>query len=200
MIMLMKEAVRKIASVSARTWLVLFLISSLICLVALRHNNTQMIKLRDAVYAADKNGGDINKALNNLRGYVYSHMNTDLSGDGNNIKPPIQLQYTYQRLYNAQAAKVQEANQSVYTAAQNYCRSIGQSSWGLSTISCVQNYVVNHGVKAAKINIPAGLYEFDFVSPTWSPDLAGWSLVASIVLLIALLSKITYAKLFAHKK
>lgn len=200
MIMFMKEAARRIASISVRTWLILFLVSGLTCLVALRHNNTQMIKLRDAVYAADKNGGDVNKALNNLRGYVYSHMNTDLSSGGDNIKPPIQLQFTYQRLYNAQAAKVQEANQSVYTAAQNYCRSIGQSSWGLSTISCIQNYVVNHGVKAAKISIPAGLYEFDFVSPAWSPDLAGWSLLASILFLVALLSKFAYTRFFANKK
>ena len=30
-------------------------------------------------------------------------------------------------------------------------------------------------------NIPDSLYKFDFVSPTWSPDLAGWSLLVAIV-------------------
>lgn len=201
MIMLMKEAARRIAAISARTWLILFIISSLVCIFALRHNNQQMVKLRDAVYAADKNGGDVNAALNNLSHYVYSHMNTNLSDGTNGIYPPIQLQYTYQRLLQAQAAKLQEANQSVYSGAQNYCRSIGQTAWGLGTITCIQNYVVNHGVKAAvNINIPQGLYEFDFISPTWSPDLAGWSLLASILLLIALLAKLAYARYFTHKK
>ena len=50
--------------------------------------------------------------------------------------------------------------------------------------ACVQNYVVNHGGAQTNANVPAGLYEFDFVSPTWSPDLAGWSLLATILLAI----------------
>jgi hypothetical protein len=201
MIKLMKEAARKIADVSVRMWLALFIISSLVCIVALRHDNQQMVKLRDSVYAADKNGGNINAALNNLSDYVHSHMNTNLSDGSSGIYPPIQLQYTYQRLLESQAAKLQEANQQVYSAAQAYCRSIGQTAWGLGTITCIQNYVVNHGVKStANTNIPQGLYEFDFISPTWSPDLAGWSLLVSIILLIALLSKLAYIKFFAHKK
>ncbi len=201
MIMLMKEIAAKLAEISVRAWLVLFLISSLVCIVALRHNNQQMVKLRDAVYAADKNGGDVNAALNNLSHYVYAHMNTNLSDGTSGIYPPIQLQYTYQRLLQAQAGKLQEDNQKVYSAAQNYCRSIGQSVWGLSTITCIQNFVVNHGVKStANVNIPQGLYEFNFASPAWSPDLAGWSLLVSFISLVALLAKLAHRKYFTHKK
>lgn len=201
MIMFMKEIARRIASISVRTWLVLFLVSGLVSLAALRHNNQQMVKLRSAVYTADKNDGDVNTALNNLSHYVYSHMNTNLSDGTNGIYPPIQLQYTYQRLLQAQAGTLQEANQKVYSAAQSYCRSIGQTTWGLSTITCIQNYVVNHGVKStANVNIPQGLYEFDFISPAWSPDLAGWSLLVSVISLIALLAKLAYIKFFSHKK
>lgn len=201
MIMLMKESIRRIASISARAWLILFLACGLISLAALRHNNQTMVKLRDAVYSADKNGGDVNAALNNLSHYVYTHMNTNLSDGTNGIYPPIQLQYTYQRLLEAQAGKLQESNQKVYSAAQNYCRSVGQSSWGLSTITCIQNYVVNHGVKsAATINIPQGLYEFAFISPTWSPDLAGWSVLATIIFLLAFMAKLAYGRLNSHKK
>lgn len=171
--------------ISARTWLYLFLVSSLICVIALRSNNQQMVKLRSAVYAADKNNGDVNGTLNNLRRYVYAHMNTDLSSGNNSIKPPIQLKYTYQRLYDAQFNQVQATNQALYTDAENYCQSINQAYFGTTRVPCVQNYVIDHGLKAANISIPAGLYEFDFVSPSWSPDLAGWSLLTSIVLLIA---------------
>lgn len=154
--------------------------------LALRHNNQTMVKLRDAVYAADKDNQDVNAALNNLSHYVHRHMNTNLSSGNNNIKPPIQLKYTYQRLVEAQQNQLQTNNQKLYADAQNACRSAGDTSFDTA---CVQNYVVSHGGQG-DINVPAGLYQFDFVSPTWSPDLAGWSLAASSVLLIALIARL----------
>jgi hypothetical protein len=233
----MKKWFHKIMAVSAKTWLYLFLATAIICVLALRHNNQTMANLRDDVYAADKSSGDVNTALNKLRAYVYAHMNTSLSSGGNNIKPPIQLKYTYQRLYDAQANQVQSANQQIYTDAelycqsinkayfgttrvpcvQNYvinhgikaasinipaglyCQSINKAYFGTTRVPCVQNYVINHGIKAASINIPAGLYEFDFVSPAWSPDLAGFSLAASFIFLAAFLLRGGTDKL-RHKK
>jgi hypothetical protein len=158
-----------------------------------------MVKLRQAVYTADKNNGDVNAALNKLRAYVYTHMNTDLSSGGNNIEPPIQLQYTYQRLYDAQVNQVQSANQQLYTDAENYCQSINHAYFGTTRVPCVQNYVINHGLKQANINIPAGLYEFDFVSPAWSPDLAGFSLLFTAIFLAAFFTKLYFEK-FKHRK
>jgi hypothetical protein len=196
---LMKKWFHKIMAVSAKTWLYLFLATAIICVLALRHNNQTMASLRDDVYAADKSSGDVNTALNKLRAYVYAHMNTSLSSGGNNIKPPIQLKYTYQRLYDAQANQVQSANQQIYTDAELYCQSINKAYFGTTRVPCVQNYVINHGIKAASINIPAGLYEFDFVSPAWSPDLAGFSLAASFIFLAAFLLRGGTDKL-RHKK
>jgi hypothetical protein len=192
----MPKLIKNFLKVPTKTLLFLFIAMAIICVLALRHNNQTMVNLRNAVYAADKNNGDVNTALNNLRRYVYSHMNTNLSSGNNNIKPPIQLKYTYQRLYDAQANKVQTANQQLYTDAELYCQSINQAYFGTTRVPCVQNYVVNHGLKEANINIPAGLYQFDFTSPTWSPDLAGWSLVASISLLLALIIRLIYSRFF----
>jgi hypothetical protein len=186
----MKKILRELSKIPARPLLYLFVAVSLVCVVALRQNNQQMVKLRDAVYAADKNNGDVTTAVNNLRGYVYGHMNTDLSSGNNNIKPPIQLQYTYQRLYNAQLNQVQSANQQIYTDAQFYCHSSAPANSVQAQLTCIQNYAVNHGVSNANINIPAGLYEFDFASPAWSPDLAGWSLLLSFILFIAFLVRL----------
>jgi hypothetical protein len=181
--------------IPAKTWLYLFVALAIVSVLALRHNNQTMVKLRDQVYVADKNNGDINGALNNLRRYVYGHMNTDLSSGNNNIKPPIQLKYTYQRLYDAQANQIQASNQQLYTDAELYCQSINGAYFGTTRVPCVQNYVINHGLKAANITIPAGLYEFDFASPSWSPDLAGWSLVLTGLLLIAFVIRLIYSKL-----
>jgi hypothetical protein len=175
----MKKILRELSKIPARPLLYLFVAVSLVCVVALRQNNQQMVKLRDAVYVADKNNGD-----------VYGHMNTDLSSGNNNIKPPIQLQYTYQRLYNAQLNQVQSANQQIYTDAQFYCHSSAPANSVQAQLTCIQNYAVKHGVSNANINIPAGLYEFDFASPAWSPDLAGWSLLLSFILFIAFLVRL----------
>jgi hypothetical protein len=191
----MKKLIKMFLKIPAKTWLYLFVALAIVSVLALRHNNQTMVKLRDQVYVADKNNGDINGALNNLRRYVYGHMNTDLSSGNNNIKPPIQLKYTYQRLYDAQANQIQESNQQLYTDAELYCQSINNAYFGTTRVPCVQNYVINHGLKAANITIPAGLYEFDFASPSWSPDLAGWSLVLTGLLLIAFVIRLIYSKL-----
>ncbi|MBX4188924.1 hypothetical protein KW792_02380, partial [Candidatus Saccharibacteria bacterium] len=116
----MQKIVQKIADVSAKTWLYLFLVSAVICVIALRHNNQTMTKLRDDVYAADKSNAGINESLNKLQSYVFAHMNTSLS-TSTNIRPPIQLKYTYQRLYDEQFNNIQAANQKIYDAAKKAC-------------------------------------------------------------------------------
>lgn len=157
----------------------LFVVFSFVAVFSLRSNNQTMISLREAVYVADKDNGDVNKALNELRSYVYAHMNTDLSSGGNSIKPPIQLKYTYERLQSA--AQAAANNSQLYTDAENYCQATIPASVSISgrgRVSCVADYISSHGGKQA-LAIPVGLYEFDFISPNWSPDWAGWSLIVS---------------------
>ena len=192
----MPKIIKNFLKVQTQTFLYLFIAAAIISVFALRHNNQTMVNLRNDVYAADKNNGDVNTALNNLRRYVYGHMNTDLSSGNNNIKPPIQLKYTYQRLYDAETNKVQSANQQLYTDAELYCQSINNAFFGTTRVPCVQNYVVNHGLAAANITIPAGLYQFDFASPAWSPDFAGWSLVAALLLFAAFIIRLAVSKLY----
>lgn len=164
--------------------LILFIISLTICVFALRSNNLTMLKLRDQVYTADKDNGNVEGALENLRTYVGAHMNTNLeTGDGS-VYPPIQLTYTYQRLVAAAAAQSGDSNSQLYTQAEDYCQSLNSDNFsGRSRVPCVENYVSTHGSSVP--TIPPTLYEFDFVSPVWSPDLAGWSLLVTVLLFIA---------------
>lgn len=167
-----------------KTWylLTLFLISAVICVFALRGNNLNMIKLRNDVYTADKTNSNVELALENLRDYVAVHMNTSLTDSAGGVYPPIQLKYTYQRLEEVAQAQVAPQGSQLYTNAENYCQQFDSTSFsGRSRVPCVENYVSTHGVHAQKIS--PNLYEFDFVSARWSPDLAGWSLVVSILLL-----------------
>lgn len=161
-------------------WLLgLCLISATVALVALRHNNQTMVQLKAAVFIADEKDGDVETALKNLREYVYKHLNTNLAAGANAVRPPIQLKYRYERLVAAEKAKVEEASSKIYTDAQTSCEQrfpAGLS--GSNRIPCIKEYVDSHGVTAK--TIPEEQYKFDFVSPAWTPDLAGWSIVATV--------------------
>lgn len=191
-----KKQLKEIHRVPYVVFLTLFIISGITAVNALRHNNQTMVKLRADVYASDQAGGDVNTELNNLRKYVYGHMNTDLSGGGNAIKPPIQLKYTYERLLAAQQQMASTSNSQIYTDAQSFCQSQNQAFYGTTRVPCVQDYVASHGVKTAPI--PTALYQFDFISPTWSPDLAGWSLVVAAAMLLGFITSFLF-QLLARK-
>ena len=163
-------------------FLVVFIISGYISVVALRHNNETMISLRSAVYVADKNNKNIEAALDNLRVYVYGHMNTNLSSGGNAIKPPIQLKYTYERLQATAKQRTDAANAQVTIDAQNYCAAQNPGSDAVvksNRFDCARDYLSSHTAQSS--SVPTALYEYDFISPSWSPDMAGWSLLATAI-------------------
>lgn len=169
-------------------FVVLAIVFSAISLVSLRSNNQHMSQLREAVYAADKDGGDVEAALHNLRQYIYSHMNTSLASGPNAVHPPIQLKYTYERLQQAQADTLGHGNSSLYKEAQEACEA--QTKIGSEVISCIQQYAVAHGADFTPI--PDSLYKFDFTAAKWSPDVAGWSLVAAILAVLGFLISAPY--------
>lgn len=152
------------------------IISSLVAITALRNNNLRAIYLRDQVNQADVQNGDVESALRQLRSFVYSHMNTDLSSGPNAIKPPVQLKVRYERLAMAEKDRVSAINAKIYTDAQKTCEAqFPEGLSGRGRVPCIQDYVTQHGLKEQPI--PDALYKFDFTSPSWSLDLAGWSIV-----------------------
>ncbi len=170
----------KIRPLSPWYILALALVFGTISVLAMRQNNLTMVKLRGNVFTADKAGGDVETALRNLRGFIYSHMNTNLDSS-NSIKPPIQLKYSYDRLAKKEQQRVKAANAVVYSKAEQACQQffVGGRA-GPASAPCIRSYVNSHLVKEQPIS--DALYKFDFVSPTWTPDLAGWSLLAAAVL------------------
>ncbi len=179
--------------------LALTLICGGITVAALRSNNEHMAKLRSALYAADKSGVNVPQALTNLQEYVTAHMNTNLSSGAGSVYPPIQLEYTYQRLVQAQNQAALSADTGLYTAAQAYCQTVIPNYFsGHNRVPCIENYVSTHGSLGSKApTIPTALYEFDFISPIWSPDLAGWMILATI--LFAVLTLFFTSSLVFHR-
>ncbi len=172
--------------IKARYFIIIALVLLTVSVFALRNNNETMINLRDQVYLADKNNNNVQGALDKLQAYVVAHMNTNLSSGSNAVYPPIQLKYTYQRLVSAQEAYIASTNTNLYTNAENYCQTvipIGTTNFlGGPRVPCIEQYVKTHGAQASPIS--PSLYEFDFISPTWSPDLAGFSLLFGGLFLI----------------
>jgi len=141
-----------------------------------------MGRLREAVFVADKNNGDVEGALRALRSYVHGHMNTSLASGPNGPHPPIQLRYTYERLQAAHQESLGQNNGALYGQAQQACEDQGQTVSAQQTINCIQDYAAQHGVQLAEI--PDALYKFDFASARWSPDMAGWSLAITVLSMI----------------
>lgn len=155
-------------------------ISSIIAVVSLRQNNYTMIRLRDTVTKVDQADGDVEAALRELREYVYGHMNTNLASGNNAIKPPIQLKYRYERLAATEADRVKAQNAQVTAAGEAKCAAqYPAGGYNAPRVACVQEYVRQNAVSSN--SVPDGLYKFDFVSPRWSPDLAGWSVLVATI-------------------
>jgi len=156
------------------------IVCAAVAILALRANNQHMVALRTALYKADQQGSGVQFALQQLQAYVTAHMNTELASGPNAVYPPIQLKYTYDRLVQAQGDSLQKQNGKLYTEAQHYCEQQDPVDFsGHNRVPCIEQYVQNHGEQVP--TIPDSLYKFDFVSPRWSPDLAGWSLLASVI-------------------
>ncbi len=173
-------------------FLALTIVFGTISLFALRNNNLQMMRLRDAVFAADQSGdtAQLENALYSLRVHIYNHMNTSLTSGNNAVYPPIQLKYSYERAQAAQQAQLGQNNAGLYHEAQQSCTAQLPNATGAESISCIENYVSSRGVQLG--NIPDGLYKFDFTSAKWSPDLAGWSLVVAILSGVVFIFSSTY--------
>lgn len=168
---------RKLHILSYWYFFAAFLLFGVLGLFSLRQNNLNAIKLRDNVSKVDKENGDVEKALKQLREYVYGHMNTNLSS-GTSIQQPVQLKHRYERLVAAEKAKIEAENSKIYSDAQSTCEKLYPASVsGGPRVPCIESYVTTHGVKEQPIQ--DALYKFSFASPRWSADLAGIAIVLS---------------------
>lgn len=188
---------RRLRPVNAWVFLGLAVAFAAISVYAMRQNNLVSIRLRDVVIEADKNNGDVETPLRQLREHVYSHMNADLS-TGTGVQQPIQLKYRYDRLVAAEKAKASSVSGDIYTQAQAECeKQVPAGASGRGRIACIEQYVSSHSVTESQI--PDALYKFDFVSPIWSPDVAGLSLVLAVICFLLFVVRFTLEKWLDHR-
>ncbi|MCU0667711.1 MAG: hypothetical protein MUF85_03800 [Patescibacteria group bacterium] len=168
--------------------IILITISGVVAIYSLRDNNLKMLKLKEAVVVADANGGDVEKALQDLRTHVNTHMNTKLRPDDSS-EPPIQLVKRYEQIIALQQANsnVDSRIQKLLQDGQRQCANVGDSLRN----QCIKDYFVANGGGNEYFKLPPKeLYTFDFASPRWTPDRAGLSLVVFFVSVAALVARL----------
>ena len=174
-----------------KTWqlVILLIITGFIAATFLRLNNIGMVQRRDAVIVADKSADQeaIVNRLYDLQRYVSSHMNTDL-GRG------VYLESGYNRdLQSWQQNQYGDANPNgnIYKKAQDVCAP-RYSNYSYGYLQCTTNELAKYPAAADPASDASKphqeTYIHAFASPLWSSDFAGWSVLASgvIVLLIVI--------------
>ena len=186
-----------------KTWqlVIVFVIAAFVAATFLRLNNLGMVERRDAVVQADKRGDEraLIRSLGALQEHVSSHMNTSL-------QQGVYLQYTYERERDRVLDKASSAtnnsnpNAKVYQKASIECRARwqgGVESFRNDYVQCVIDRVktLQAGSEAVTaLRLPkADLYRHDFISPLWSPDFAGFSVLFCLLILVLIICRLIAA-------
>lgn len=176
-----------------KTWqlLILLILAVFVSATFLRLNNIGMVERRAAVIAADEAGSqdEIVRRLFDLQQYVSAHMNTDL-GKG------VYLESSYkrdsQKIIDA-ASNDQNPNGSVNKKADDVCKP-RFSSYSNAYLQCFLGELAKYPAAAdpaSSVKLPSpDSYLHSFVSPVWSPDFAGWSVVVCGVLALMIVARI----------
>ena len=176
-----------------KTWqlLILLVLSGFVAATFLRLNNIGMVQRRAAVITADTAGNqdDIIRTLSDLQQYVTAHMNTDL-GRG------VYLESSYNHDYQAWQATAygdSNPNGNIYKKAQDVCAP-KFTHYSTAYLQCTTSELAKYpaaadpgkGTGAPQVDS----YVHDYVSPVWSPDFAGWSLVVCAVLALMIIARL----------
>jgi hypothetical protein len=175
-----------------KTWqlLILLILMGFLSATFLRLNNIGMIDRRDAVLAADK-VGDLNvtqSRLYDLQRYVSEHVNAD-SG-------PFYLEAQYRR--DAQrivdeASNDDNPNGNINVKAEEVCKP-QYTVWSPAYVQCFTDELAKYPPSAdpaQNVVLPSTeLYRHDFSAPLWSPDFAGWSILACIIIVLMILARL----------
>lgn len=175
-----------------QTWqlLVLLVLSAFVAATFLRLNNIGMIQRRDAVLSADKAGDTVavTDRLYDLQRYAATHMNANTGA--------FYLEQQYKRDVEKQvteASVVTNPHGNINAQVDALCRS-RFSSYSQAWVQCFAEELGKYPAApdpASQVTLPsADLYRYSFISPRWSPDFAGWSVVVSLAILVMILARL----------
>lgn len=178
-----KRNIRELQRVKTWQLVILLILAIFVAATFLRLNNIGMVERRTAVTTADQVGNSevtINR-LYDLQRYVSAHMNADM-GKG------LYLEASYKRDYQAAidaAASDGNPNGNIYKKAQQVCAP-QFIRYSYAYLECTTGELAKYPAASnptSTVKVPlADTYLHVYVSPLWSPDFAGWSVVVCLVI------------------
>lgn len=190
----LKKRLKQIQALKTWQLLILLILTLFIDATALRLNNVGMEKRRQSVLSADK---ELNESvaidrLTELRSYVNSHMNANTGR--------IPLQNILNRDYDAAVKEASEKaknnpNGNIFKKAESVCKPRFMGTYGYirGYIQCILDEQQKYPAENSEISLkqlPTEAYQYEFSSPLWTPDLAGWTTLISLFIVIFILVKI----------
>lgn len=185
-----KRDIKRLARVKTWQLVLLLILSFYVSATFLRINNVGMLERVKAVEAADKLADEevIQERLYELQRYVSQHMNTSTRD--------IYLQTIYERDSRAILKKAEDANRqthnTIWNKAANECYAEYPGYWQ-GQIQCIlekqKSFPTSSPITEVQTPDPAE-YKHTFLSPVWSPDFAGWSVLVSLLLLLMILVRV----------
>lgn len=185
-----KDRIKNIERVKTWQLLIIFILLGFVAATFLRLNNIGMIERRDAVEAADKEGNPetIKARLYDLQRYSSEHMHASAE---------VALQHQYNRDWQKSLddAKTTSDRPNVYINAETVCRPRFSSWVGPAYMQCMMDEISRDaGSNSIDQQGPEppnkALYQHSFMSPTWSPDFAGWTVLAAGLVLFAIVVRL----------
>ena len=150
-----------------------------------------MVQRRAAVISADSAGDQTAtiQRLYDLQQFVSAHMNTDL-GKG------VYLEDSYNRDYQVWQTKVYgdaNPNGNIYKKAQDVCAP-KFSHYSTAYLQCTTSELAKYPAASepgTDTSAPKPTsYIHAYVSPIWSPDFAGWSLLTCVVIVLMIIARL----------
>ena len=184
-----RKDIKRLGKVKTWQLLILLVLSLFVSATFLRLNNTGMVSRRSAVESADKSGDEsaIASRVSDLQRYSASHMNAE-SG-------VFYLKESYNRDVEAAVDAVNtSSDQTPQARAKAICKpNLQTHGYSKAYQDCMMNELNKSGqvMDPTDVTLPnPALYYYSFASPLWSPDFAGFSIIFSALLAIAIVGRL----------
>lgn len=185
-----KQSIRQLQRIKTWQLLILLILMGFVAATFLRLNNIGMIQRRDAVLAADKTGDTsvIQSRLYDLQRYAAAHVNSDTGSFY------LEQQYRRDAQRAVDAAKNDDnPNGNINVKAEAVCKP-QYTVWSPAYVQCFADELAKYPPSpdpAQNVTLPStNLYRYNFASPLWSPDFAGWSVLACAVILLMIVARL----------
>lgn len=187
-----KRGLKRLEAVKTWQLVIILILGMVLAATFLRINNVGMIERRESVKSADEQGDlqILHERLYELKRYSAQHMNANTE--------KFSLVHQYSRDSEAAINKVLKDNSLAESSKiEQTCKARTNSTYGQAWIQCFTDELAALGPAKdpfTATNRPnADAYSISYLSPVWSPDFAGFTVLFCILVALLIVSRIVAA-------